>query len=85
MNDYEKFWYKIRELQKVKAHYQSHLVHKVDTKKILRAVDLCLENDEILEGGALMYQRNSLIRLATNFIIKYCYQRYVKYTPTQSS
>ena len=81
MNHSEKFWYKIRELQKAKQRYQSQLVLKPETKKILRSIDLCLENEEILVGGAIMYQRNSLVRLAINFIINYCHQRYLKYTP----
>ena len=80
MNNYEKFWSKIKELQLAKEKYNHRLVSKEDTKKILRAVNLCLENDEILEGGAVMYQKNSLVRLATNFIINYCLQKYRKYS-----
>ncbi len=83
MNHYQIFWSKIRELKKEKSKYDNRLVPKEDTRKILRAVDLCLENDEILEGGAHFYQKNGLIRVAVNFIIKYCYQRYQKYqSPT---
>ena len=80
MNNKEKFWAKIKELQLAKEKYNHRLVSKEDTKKILRAVNLCLENNEILEGGAVMYQKNSLVRLATNFIINYCLQKYRKYS-----
>ena len=79
MNHYQIFWSKIRELKKEKSKYDNRLAPKEDTRKILRAVDLCLEN----EGEAHFYQKNSIIRIAVNFIIKYCNQRYQKYqSPT---
>ena len=82
MDTSQKFWIKIKELQKAKQKYKKELILTVDSQKILRAVDLCLDNRDILEGGCCLYQKNKLVRMATNFIINYCLQQYKKYTPS---
>ena len=82
MNYREEYWIKIDKLQEYKKLYQTKLISKLDTVSILRAVDLCLDNNEILEGICCFYLRNKLIRGICSFIITYFLNEYKKFIPS---
>lgn len=77
----EQFWEKIHQLKKYKEKYDRNLIKKKDTAIILRSVDLCLENDEIIAGACCMYMKNNIIRYASTIILKFFQKQYYKYTP----
>lgn len=74
------YWDKINLLKLHKNKYKKQNIKKQETIKILRAVDLCLENLEIIEGGCYLYHKNKLIRIGMNLIINYCLASYRKYS-----
>ena len=83
MNHREEYWKKIGILHHFKKNYQRNLIKKEETLSILRAVDLCLENQEILEGACYVYLKNKLIRYASCLIIRFFINQYQKYTPVE--
>ena len=83
MNYREEYWKKIEILKNYKKNYQRDLIKKEDTLSILKAVDLCLENQEILEGACCIYIKNKLIRYASCLIIRFLINQYQKYTPVE--
>lgn len=74
------YWGKINLLQEHKSKYHQHKIKKIETLKILRAIDLCLDNSEIIEGGSYLYHKNRIIRVAMNLVINYCLASYRKYS-----
>ena len=77
---YQIYWEKINLLQENKSKYKKKNINKEETMKIQRAVDLCLENQEIIEGGCYLYHKNRLIRIGMNLVINYCLSSYQKYS-----
>ena len=75
------FWNKIKQLKKYKEKYDKKLIKKKDPAIILWAVDLCLENDEIVAGAYCIYMRNYLVRYASVVILGFFEKQYYKYTP----
>ena len=81
MTHQEDFWNKIKKLKKYKEKYDKKLIKKEESAIILRAVDLCLENDEIIAGAYCMYMKNYLVRYASDIILDFFENQYYKYTP----
>ena len=77
---YQIYCDKINLLQQQKSKYNKKNIKKEETAKILRAMDLCLENLEIIEGGCYLYHKNRLIRVGMNIVINYCLSSYQEYS-----
>ena len=77
------FWLKIQEARKYKIELDKIVkedkVREESTRKIIRASQIALENKEFLEGGCEMYKRYKMIRITSDFILKYYISKFKKY------
>ena len=80
MNHAIDFWNKIGKLKELEKNFNIQNIQKEDTRKIVRAIQICLGNEEILAGGCCLHQRNSIIRFCINTIIKYFMRTFQKYS-----
>jgi hypothetical protein len=79
MNYNEKFWTKINKLKELEKTFKMEKIQKEDTRKIVRGIQICLDNNEILEAGCCLYNRNGLLRFGMDIIIKYFEKTFQKY------
>ena len=77
------FWLKVKEARKYKIDLNKIIkkdkVRQESTRKIIRAAQIGFDNVDLLEGMCEMYRRYRLIRLATDFILKYYITTFKKY------
>lgn len=85
MNKLEtKYWESINKALQV--DFDLNKIHKKDKtkeenkKKILKAIYIGIHNKEMLEAGCILYQKNSIVRLFHNQLMKY----YIKSFDTNS-
>lgn len=93
MNQKEKnleneFWSKITILKDLNIpleKIQKRNKNKEEKKrKIIRAAQLVLENDEILEGALELYKKNMILKMGMDLFIKYYISTFKKYMKDNS-
>lgn len=77
------FWLKVQEARKYKIDLnmivKEDKIKQESTRKIIRAAQIGLENKELLEGSCEMYKRYKMIRITSDFILKYYISTFKKY------
>ena len=74
------YWDKIKRLQILEKNIKSEKIKKVESQKIIKAIQICLKKPDILEGGYCLYQRNKILRFCLNMVIKYVSKMFEKYS-----
>ncbi len=82
------YWLKVQEARKYKIDIdriiKENKIKQESTRKIIKAAKIVLENKEILEGGCEMYKRYKVIRMTSDFLLKYYIKTFKKYMPDNS-
>jgi len=77
------FWSKITALRKLNIPLEkiqkNNKAKEEKTRKIIRAAQLVLENDEILEGALELYKKNMILKMGVDLFIKYYISTFKKY------
>jgi hypothetical protein len=79
----EEFWNKIQVLQQLNIPMEN--IQKKDknkeekTRKIIRAAQICLNNNEVLEGVLEIYKKHTLLKWGIDLFIKYYISTFKKY------
>ena len=74
------FWTKINKIKELEKNFKLQKIQKEDTRKIIRSIQICLNNEEILEGGCCLYNKNRLLRFGIDIIINYFHNTFQKYS-----
>jgi hypothetical protein len=82
------FWGKITTLRKLNIPLEKIQKKNKDkeekTRKIIRAAQLVLENDEILEGALELYKKHMFLKMGIDLFIKYYISTFKKYMKDNS-
>ena len=77
------YWLKIQEVRKytisIDKIKKPNKEHEEQTRKIIIAAQIILDNKDILEGGLEIYKRNKILRIAFDYFIKYYISTFKKY------
>lgn len=78
------YWLKVQEARKYRIDLEKIVkkdkIREESTRKIIKAAQIALDNKEFLEGGCEMYKRHKMIRITSDFILKYYISTFKKYT-----
>ena len=77
------YWLKIQEARKYRIDLEKIVkkdkIREESTRKIIKASQIALDNREFLEGCCEMYKRHKMIRITSDYILKYYISTFKKY------
>lgn len=84
MNNIENnFWLKIKKVREhpiiIENISEKNKEEEESNKKIILCAQQCLNNKEILEGTCELYKKYKIIRIGTEFVLKYYMSLFKKY------
>jgi|TARA_Y100000389_G_scaffold187852_1_gene209729 hypothetical protein len=77
------YWVKIQEARKYRIDLEQIVkkdkIRQESTRKIIKSAQIALDNIEFLEGACEMYKRHKMIRITSDYILKYYISTFKKY------